>query len=180
MASPIPPTDVDQWRALRRAVGDARLLGTVFIGIGGLFLIPWVIRWDRIVEQLLTASASLLLIAPGILYWIAATSLKHRKPAGAVLARRAAAAHLVAIVLSLGLGVIVAALDSPSAFLFFPGVIAMFFVPALIAFLAQTRKALHAARMLDDTGRAFEPLVAQPILQAKPVEPLEPDDRPVT
>jgi hypothetical protein len=34
--------------------------------------------------------------------------------------------------------------------------------------------------MLDDTGRAFEPLVAQPILQAKPVEPLEQDDPTVT
>ena len=165
-----PPTDLDQWRALRRAVGDARLLGTVFIGVGALFLIPLAMRWDRIVEQLLTASASLLLIAPGILYWIAATSLKHRKPAGAILARRAAAAHLVAIAVSICLGTLAALLDSPSWGVFFPGIIAVFFVPALIAFLVETRKALHAAQVLDDTGRAFEPLIAQPILQAKPVE----------
>jgi hypothetical protein len=168
------PTDIDERRALWRAVGDARLLGTVFIGIGALFLAPLAARWDRIAEQLLTASASLLLIAPGILYWIAATSLKHRKPAGAIFARRAAAAHLLAIGGSIGLGMLAGAWGAFDYAVFFPAVIATFFAPALIAFLAQTRKALHAARMLDDTGRAFEPLVAQPILPAKPVEQDDP------
>jgi hypothetical protein len=175
-----PPTDLDSWRALRRAVGDARLLGTVFIGVGGLFLIPLAMRWDRIVEQLLTASASLLLIAPGVLYWIAATSLKHRKPAGAILARRAATAHLLAIGGSIGLGLIAGAWGAFDYAVFFPAVIATFFVPAMVAFLVQTRTAVRAAQLLDDTGRAFEPLVARPILQAKEAERLERDDQTVT
>ena len=157
----------DHRRALRRAVGDARLLGTVFIVVGALFLIPLVTRGSRIVEQLLTASASLLLIAPGVLYWIAATSLDHRKPAGAVLARRAAAAHLLAIGASIGLGLLAGTWGAFDWAVFFPAVIALFFVPALIAFLAQTRAALRAAQLLDDTGRAFEPLVAQPVLTIK-------------
>ena len=50
-------------------------------------------------------------------------------------------------------------------------VIALFFAPALVAFLAETRKAMRAARLLDDTGRAFEPLVARPVLPTKPSEP---------
>jgi hypothetical protein len=165
--------ELDHWRALRRAVGDARLLGTVFIVVGALFLIPLVTRGSRIVEQLLTASASLLLIAPGILYWIAATSLNHRKPAGAVLARRAAAAHLLAIAGSIGLGLLAGAWGAFDWAVFFPAVIALFFVPALVAFLVQTRTALRAARMLDDTGRAFEPLVAQPILAPKQADDLD-------
>jgi hypothetical protein len=156
--------ELDHWRALRRAVGDARLLGSVFIVVGALFLIPLITRGNRIVEQLLTASASLLLIAPGILYWIAATSLSHRKPAGAVLARRAAAAHLLAIGGSIGLGLLAGTWGAFDWAVFFPAVIALFFVPALVAFLVQTRAAMRAARMLDDTGRAFEPLVAPPIL----------------
>lgn len=168
------PAEIDQWRALRRSVGDARVLGSVFIVIGALFLIPMTIRRGGLIPRLLSASASLLLLAPGILYWIAANSLQRRKPAGAVLARRAAAAHLFAIVTSIGLGVIAGALDLPSWDVFFPAVIAMFFVPALIAFLAETNKALRAARVLDDTGRAFEPLVARPIVQVEPAQPRDP------
>ena len=87
---------LNQWRALRRAVGDARLLGSVFVVVGALFLIPLLRRSDGVIERMLTLSASLLLLAPGILYWVAAQSLHRRKPAGAVLARRAAAAHLTA------------------------------------------------------------------------------------
>jgi hypothetical protein len=165
--------DLDQWRALRRAVGDARLLGSVFALVGALFLIPLLRRSDGLLERMLTLSASLLLLAPGILYWVAAQSLHRRKPAGAVLARRAAAAHLIAIVGCLGIGSLAGTWDTwgPRGYaLFFPGIIALFFVPALIAFLAQTRAALRAAKQLDDTGRAFEPLVAQPIARTQGVQ----------
>jgi hypothetical protein len=162
--------DLDQWRALRRAVGDARLLGSVFVVVGALFLIPLLRRSDGLIERLLSLSASLLLLAPGILYWVAAQSLHRRKPAGAVLARRAAAAHLTAIVGCLGIGALAGTWGPRWYAMFFPGVIALFFAPALIAFLAQTRAALRAAKQLDDTGRAFEPLVAQPVARTQKVQ----------
>jgi len=162
--------DLDQWRALRRAVGDARLLESVFVVVGALFLIPLLRRSDGLIEQMLTLSASLLLLAPGILYWVAAQSLHRRKPAGAVLARRAAAAHLTAIVGCLGIGALAGTWGPRGYAMFFPGIIALFLAPALIAFLAQTRAALRAAKQLDDTGRAFEPLVAQPVARTQEVQ----------
>ena len=173
--------ELDHWHALRRAVGDARLLGGVFTVVGALFLIPALIETRGLVTKLLTASASLLLLGPGILYWIAASSLGRRKPAGAVLARRAAVAHVLAIVGSGALGLIAGALDTWGWGLFFPAFVAAFFVPALVAFLVQARAALRAARVLDDSGRAFEPLVvAQPVLQPKLSDPQHNPPPPVT
>ncbi|HZN68113.1 MAG TPA: hypothetical protein VFB66_22700, partial [Tepidisphaeraceae bacterium] len=50
---------------------------------------------------------------------------------------------------------------------FAPAIAGLFFVPAVIAFLAETGRAMRAAVMLDDPAPAFQPVIPKPVL---PVE----------
>jgi hypothetical protein len=154
----------DSHRALRRAVSDGRVLGFVFLLLGSILCVFSLLEPSSILGQALTLSASLLLVGPGVLYLIAAHTLKHRKPSGAVLARRASAAHLLACAVTFTIGAI-GFFGSIGRMLLIPAIAMIFFIPALIAFLAETRSALRAAQALD-SGRAFEPVVAQPVDQS--------------
>jgi hypothetical protein len=159
---------------LKRAIGDARLLGVVFIAAG--LLIAWfgLMPGSGRNGQIIGALAGVFLIGPGVLYLVSAHMLYRRLTTGAKLARWAGAGHLLATV---GLFVLasVEPLGWPRGLLAIPAIVSLFFIPALVAFLIETRKALIATSALGQPGRAFEPVVtphSQPVL---PIPPNPPD-----
>lgn len=161
--SPDQPHDDSYYRrTLKAAVGDARLLAFLFVLLGLLFAAAGMgtaNTWDG---RVLGAVAGVLFIGPGVLYFVSARLLDRAKPAGAAMARGAAAAHVggTAILFLLavsGVG------DSTIV----PAVMGGFFIPALVAFLAQTGRAMRAATMLEEPGPAFQPVIPKPVL---PVE----------
>jgi hypothetical protein len=149
-------------KTLNEAVSNARVLAFVFVLLGVLFVLAGLASWRAWEGRVLAALAGTLLLGPGVLYWIAGRLLSRAKPAGAAIARKAAAAHVAAIVVFLVLGF--AGLGH--AF-FAPAIAGLFFVPAVIAFLAETGRAMRAAVMLDDPAPAFQPVIPKPVL---PVE----------
>jgi len=149
-------------KTLNEAVSNARLLAFVFVLLGVLFVLAGFGAWRSWEGRVLGALAGVMLLGPGVLYWIAARLLGRAKPAGAAIARKAAAAHVAAIVVFLVLG-----FAGLGRAFFAPAIAGLFFVPAVIAFLAETGRAMRAAVMLDDPAPAFQPVIPKPVL---PVE----------
>src|SRR5687768_1733389 len=120
-------------KTLRAAVNDARLLAFVFLLLGVVFVFGGMGGRRTVEGRVLGAVAAVLLIGPGVLYWISARLLNRASPAGAVIARRAAAAHVAAT-----LALFALAIEGLGGMFFAPAVVSAFFVPAVIAFLAET------------------------------------------
>jgi hypothetical protein len=157
---------------LRVAVSDNRVLGIVMILLGFAFSAPAALLFPKLNAQccVVAASAGIFLIAPGILYQIAASGMKH----GAVRAGRITIrVSIVQSILSL--------LVFPFAILFgvrepvlIPVAVNLFFVPAILAQALNIRRALRAIRLLPSTGRAFEAIDVRPAA-VLPLQPIETD-----
>lgn len=154
------------YRALTRSVHDARLLGAIFMGLWAL-LVLLSLGDRRGIPRLLIGATSTVMLAPGVLYWVAAAQLERRRPSGAAMARWAAAAHAGVTLVLLAAAFTPLRQFSDGVFIA-PAIVSVFFVPALIAFLVQTFRAEEAARRLEAPGRAFEPLAVRPVPSAEP------------
>jgi hypothetical protein len=160
-----------QEQLLNNACGSARLLGTTFIAIGGIVVLLGYGLSGGPFDRLMAASAGLFVVGPGVLYMVAAHLLARRVPQGAVMARWGAAGHALVIFLLLALGMS-GLLSDHSPLAIVPAFLCIFFLPAMVAMLVETRRAQRAAEMLSPAGRAFEPLPARP-LNHTPAQPAE-------
>ncbi len=157
---PPPPSPAERVRA---AVGSLRIVGTVFVAIGGgLGLLA-----ARTHDVPLGAAAAVLLVGPGVLYHVTGFLISnHREPRVALLARRTAFAQsavagggTVAFVAVGGFG----RTGAPTVLV--PAVVTLFFVPALLAQAWEIGVALTALLLLPDAQRGFavEPLAVLPV-----------------
>jgi len=175
MNAHLPPPSI----ALKNAVSSLRTVGTVFILVGTLFdLIA--LSGPGLAGQGVeaAASASTLLLAPGIIYHLSATFIRRHDVKIAVLAQRTAILQSMAGVADVT-WLAVASSRSAPAFLF-GGVPILFFIPALLAQAYEIAKALHALRRMPQAQRGFEVLAVLPIEEeiadgVGPVQSLEPE-----
>ena len=169
-------TRVAMRRALESAVREARLLGWLFLGLGGVGTLmglgSTLSGGAGLENQLILASCGLTMVGPGVLYLLAAGALKRRDPRGGTLGLRAAAAHVAGVLIALTCAV----LDLvPGGYdvIYVPPVLAVFFAPPLLAFAWHLLAARRAAALLaEPTG--FEVGAAAP--QKIPLESRKPAD----
>ena len=165
------------------AVADGRLVGVLFVVLGGLGTLI-AVTYGRTSGQTngpaLAAASGGLLLGPGVLYLIGAASLRRARASAGVLAMRASLAHATAIVATLA---VVAAGGGVGRgvewrIVGLPAGIGLFFLPALLALAWHLRRATAAARVLDEDVRAFEPVFASsdaPVAP-RPVVPVGDDE----
>jgi hypothetical protein len=155
--------------ALKNAVSSLRTVGTVFILVGALSdFIAVAGPGIRSQGLQLVASASMFLLAPGIIYHMSATFIRRHDVKMAVLAQRTAILQCLAGVVGVTCLVIITPRKAPP--FLFAAIPILFFIPALLAQAYEIGKALHALRMMPQTQRGFEVLAVLPIEEEAPAE----------
>jgi hypothetical protein len=160
-----PPHERDAYlqAALKKSVADATTIALVFILLGGLgMLIASQLGWRQ--GPLLAGSCGMMLLGPGVLYFIAGGQIKRRKPSGARMARMAAACHLAVIPGSVFVYATFGRHFGSIGFVLVPATISVFFVPALIAFLFSMTKAVRIARAIESEGHGFQVMAPKPVI----------------
>ena len=162
-------TDRQLQDALLRTAGDARVLAVLFILTGGLGCWLGIMFIRQTDGQVFGAGCATMLLAPGIMYWLAGRQIRAHQSAGGRLGMWAGVSHLAAIPLTF---LVVAVIHGPVfRTLVMPAGVSIFFTPALIAFLFSMRRAQRIARLMDAPGQGFA------VLPLKVVIPLEDEQR---
>lgn len=161
------PSSVDASRVLQLAVSDARVMGRLYLLVGGGCMVLAAVEggWRALEAQIILCAASLLLLAPGIVYLLVARSLRHADATSATLGMRMACGHIAVILGALLVGAVVihlagmqgeVAIQRSVSVALIPAVVSAFFVPAKGVFLYHIIKARRAARVVSGPGSAFE------------------------
>jgi hypothetical protein len=141
---------------LKSVVNDTRVLGGVFVGLGGFIMLmtgfPSRPR-GGIAAQIVTVSITLTLVGPGVWYFVAAALLRRLQRRAVNISLWVAGAQLIAIVAMITVG---------SAFgselLVVPAVAACFFVPALIGLAFTLIRGRRVMNQIAPEGHGFEPM----------------------
>ena len=169
-----PDHEFLQQEKLKQAVYNMRLLGFLF---GGLGLFPLFLMMDSsasVATQIVAIVDTAVLIGPGVWYCFAARMVERLEMRGVRISLRVAWGQLAAIVLGILIGFQLRGQSHEAMVI--PAFLAMFFVPALVAFMVQLAKARGVIRLLDPEIRAFE---AIPIATVAPNVPTLEGDVPV-
>ncbi len=153
-----------------RALGTALLLGWAFFAVIGVS--ARLVRL-RISDLFILAPALIILLAPAILYHIAAIFIQRRELWAATLALRTAVCQCLIFAVAIILLICTNSTGAPilrtmGPMIFVPTIIAMFFAPALIAQMYALVKAIRAVRLLPQTRQGFEPILSPPSLEPTP------------
>ena len=184
--TPLPPTtgfdEAERWvptsnarKVVDEAVSSARLLGGVFIALGALLLLQVAGGRMRGGGQVLAVANVVLLVGPGVWYFVAAGLVRRLDRRAATVALRVAAAQGAAV----AAGFAVAALLGPNhrppvamAVMF-----AVFFMPALAALAYSLWRAREAMNFLGGGRAGFEALAPRPVIPVDAmIEGVEPDE----
>jgi hypothetical protein len=173
--------------------------------MGALCVLPAACGFRTIESIMFAAAATIVLLAPGGLYQVAAYSVRQRQMASASLSSRVAVGQIAIAIAGTAAGVVgnilsdksswrlfgywfmkatrnrsydyifllLLNLHAPVAPMYFPSLLATFFVPALLAQMRNIRSAIAAIRALPEQRRGFE---AIPMATLAPQEDLARDD----
>jgi hypothetical protein len=164
-----------QVQAARKSVEEAasasRLVGGVFVALGVLLVVPVLQRRMRGGLQALAVANAIVLVGPGVWYFLAAALLRRLERRAATIAIRVAVTQGVFVATGLGLAGFV---DSRRAWagVSTPALLAIFFMPALAALVFHLWRAREAMNLLGGGETGFEALGPRPVI------PLEPEDFP--
>ncbi len=164
----------DPRQSLKTAVVGLRALGSVFILLGSLCAVMAHFTFRRVFPSRsieLLASTTILLLAPGALYHVAAVFITRKEHWAASLSLRTAIAQLILIAVTLATFIALGAAErivprfamlGQSRMILAPAILAVFFVPALIAQVASLLSAMRAVRDLPEDRFGFETLPVSP------------------
>ena len=163
----------DAWRTVDEAAGAARLLGAVFILLGVVVLAP-VLKgraWSS--AQWLAVANALVLIGPGVWYWLASSLIGRLDARAATVALRVAAAQGALVAAGLVMGATAGRSDLSR--LAIPAMLALFFMPAVAALAYHLWQARAAMNVLGGGATGFTPVAPRPAI---PVAEQAPDEGP--
>ena len=148
--------------ALKNAVSSLRTVGTVFILVGlVVYFIAVAGAGIRSQGLQIAASASLFLLAPGIVYHRSAIFIRRHDVKMALLARRTAI--LQSIAGAVAVVCLAASRSRPGPLFLYGAMPILFFSPALLVQSYEIGKALHALRTMPQAQHGFEVLAVLPI-----------------
>jgi len=154
---------------VEEAASAAALLGVVFAVLGALVMIPVVSGRMRGGLRLLAGTNALILIGPGVWYFLAASMIRRIERRAAAVALRVAG--LQGILVAAGL-LLTAFLDQRNAGeLTLPAMVATFFMPALGALAYHLWRARQAMNLLGGGETGFEALAPRPVIPLAPEPP---------
>jgi len=165
--------------ALKRDTGDVRTLGVILVILGSLPLIGVAASSSirlSFLSRLMAIVDTLILVGPGVWYVIAPTLMRRGNLQAVIISRRVLLAQLAIIAGILGFGfggLMLTGRRSQETILLLPAMLAVFFVPALLALLLALRRVQKTLRLLDPGGYAFETLpVAKVVEETQPIDSL--------
>jgi hypothetical protein len=150
-------------RILTEAADAARLLGGLFVLLGGLPVLFAGFSFIRgFLAQLLAVTDGLILIGPGVWYVLAARMMRRRQLWVVVPSLRVAAGQLLAVFVTLGLGIaFVVGRRSRFQVIVVPAILMIYFVPAVFAMTYHLWRLKQVIPLLAMPGKAFEPVRVQ-------------------
>ena len=160
----VRPDLVHAARRLRESVRDCRLLGGIFVTLGGLLMLMLLaapIPGGRWYAKLMLASNSVMLVGPGVWYITAATFIKRLEP-WAIRVSFFIAAGQFTVVAAAFLSLILPGVGGDRFIFVIPACLNLFFLPALAALVWQLFSARSAMNILMPAGRSFEVMPVMP------------------
>jgi hypothetical protein len=155
----------EQYRGLRTAVGDVRLVGGLFVVLG---LLPMTLallsvsrRGDSWGARLMAIVNTVVLLGPGIWYFAAGTMMRRLSRPALRQAVWVARAQLVIVPCALLIGIFAGPVGFEREIFIVPVVLTIFFVPALIALLFTFRRIAGLMNAIEPEARGFEALPVQ-------------------
>ena len=121
---------------LEKAAADMRTVGGLFVALGGLPLLLALGQGMDFRVQLLMTTATLILIGPGVWYFLASKLMSRGQVWVIRITQRIGLGQMAAIVLAIAFGFII----HEEEVMVLPAILAIYFVPALIALMFQLRK----------------------------------------
>lgn len=144
-------------RQLANAAAASRALGLIFAFLGCLPLgIAFVEPRMEFRIQALAFTDTLVLVGPGVWYFVASWFIRRHQRSAVVVTRRIATAQLGLIVLMLAAMFYVSAIER---FMLAPALLSLFFVPALVAFLVELVRAERVVDLILPMRTAFTPVM---------------------
>ena len=160
-------------KAVDEAAAAAALLGVVFAVLGALVMIPVVSGRMRGGLRLLAGTNALILIGPGVWYFLAASMIRRIDRRAVAVALRVAAGQGTLVASGLLLTALLRRRDTEEMTV--PAILAMFFMPALAALAYHLWRARQAMNLLGGGETGFEALAPRPAIPLAP-EPPPPDN----
>ena len=172
----------EPYRQLRKAVGDVRLVGGLFVVLG---LLPVAVvvfsagRGDTMGARLLSIVNTLVLLGPGVWYFAAGTMMRRMSRPALRQAVWVARAQLVLVPLTITIGFFASPVGYEPGIFLIPAILTVFFVPALIALLFTFRRIGWLMNQIEPEAHGFEalPVAVLPVNEPPPL-PLPPSASP--
>ena len=175
-----PPAAIDEaarWvqtsdarKTVDEAASSARLLGGVFVALGVVLLVQVLRARLRGGGQVLAAANVVLLVGPGVWYFVAGGLLRRLDRRAATVALRVAAAQGAAVAAGFVLSALLGPNHRPSVAM--AVMFAVFFMPALAALAYSLWRAREAMNFLGTDRTGFEMLAPVPVI---PIDESTPD-----
>ncbi len=148
---------------LQKAVSSVRLVGGVFSFLGMIPLLGVLTRgYYEFMSQLLSVATVIILLGPGVWYFVAARLLGRGQFWVVHMIQRVVWVQMAAIVLAF-----VAGFVGRIGIIATPAILAVFFVPAVIAMIVEIRKASREPLLVEGHGFAVKVLdMADPAAEA--------------
>jgi hypothetical protein len=146
---------------IAKAAGGAKLVGGLFVFLGGLPMLEAMHDGRGWIAQLAATATTLLLVGPGVWYLIAGIFL-HRKQYWAIRTTyKVALGQIVAVGIVLAVTISAPWRNRNAIVFLIPAMLAVFFIPALIALLFDLRRAARQLLVMEARGFAVEALPVQ-------------------
>jgi hypothetical protein len=149
-------------KAVDEAASAAALLGVVFAVLGAILMIPVVGGRMRGGLRPLAAADALILVGPGVWYFLAASLIRRLDRRAVVVGLRVAAVQGTLVAAGLLLAALLRRRDAEE--LTVPAIVAMFFMPALAALAHHLWRARQAINLLGGGETGFEALAPRPAI----------------
>ena len=168
--------DLPPRRQLHSHANDTRTVGVIFAVVG---LLPLIIALTQrgmfgLAGQILAGLDTLILVGPGVWYIVASAQIRKLNRRAVTISIVAARAQLIVVGLTL---VAAGVWDSREVgihprVLMIPALLALFFIPALIALMLVLRKARALMNLIEPEAHGFEPLAVLPVEEPQSTDSL--------
>jgi hypothetical protein len=162
-------------RLKKEVAGELGLIGGLFVTIGMLVLFVAFARGVTLAAELYAIANTLVFVGPGVWYVLASRQVVAARLWVLPICLKVAAVQGAVILILLLIAATVSRITRTYEFVI-PGLLALYFVPALAVLSRRLVKLGRVAALLTADGHAFEPVRVQPVLPQEQLVELELDD----
>jgi hypothetical protein len=160
---------------LREVSGEMGLVGWSFGIIGLIYLLVVFQRGITFTAELVAVANTAVFVGPGVWYAIASRQVARAHLWVLPVTLKVAAAQGAVIVILLIMAALTPRFYRTAQFVI-PGIMAIYFIPALAVLCARIVRLRRASALLEADGHAFEPIRVQPIESPQDLVELELDE----